>query len=347
VLKSHWLYGKHQHRINHIIVMLVTGMVGYYENKHSHQIVGLEGKDLAVEHRQELLEHTVEIPSDSIQKLYHMQFHIASKSWPGLYHTVDLHQSTCQCEDFPRIQFCRHIAAVLCHFPELSPQKITTISSPRSSPEGTESEDYPQYVHIRRPKQTIQVLTQDISMLSQTLAATQAAQSAESTAAQSDVVIEAARSAKYSLTAVIVAIQGNTALPNSDVIAWNHKLWTETAKQMGVVTKSKRPCPAKDSRLTAWCISIVKGKCHHIHNDPYARGERSGKHTKSNAPSPANAAPPPPSSPLLVSHIWVPQPFLPPPLFLGLCLQAFQSLHKWTHLRLPPPVFLELHLWAF
>ena len=106
------------------MVTLVTGMVGYYENKHSHQIVGLEGKDLAVEHQQELLEHTVEISSDSIQKLYHMQFHIASKSWPGLYHTVDLHQSTCQCEGFPRIQFCRHIAAILCHFSKLSLRKL-------------------------------------------------------------------------------------------------------------------------------------------------------------------------------------------------------------------------------
>ena len=49
MLKSHWLYGKHQRRIDHIIVTLVTGMVGYYKNKHSRQIVGLDGKDLAAE----------------------------------------------------------------------------------------------------------------------------------------------------------------------------------------------------------------------------------------------------------------------------------------------------------
>jgi hypothetical protein len=55
-------------------------------------------------------------------------------------------------------------------------------------------------------------------MLSQTLAATQAAQSTESTVAQSDVVIEAAHLAKYSLTAAIAAMQGNNALPNPDVI---------------------------------------------------------------------------------------------------------------------------------
>jgi len=271
VLKSHWLDGKRQRQIDHVIVMLVTGMVAYYENKYSRQIVSLDGKDLMAECQQELLERVAEIPSESIQKFDDTQFHVASKSRPGLYHTVDLHRSTCQCEDFPRIRFCRHIAAVLCHFPELSPQEHNTISSPGSSPEGTESGDCPQRVHAHRPEQTIQILTQDISMLSQTLAATQAAQStqsqsAESTAAQSNAVIEAARLAKYSLTAAIAATQGKNALPNLDVIARNHKSWTETAKQMGV-TKSKCLHPAEDSGLIARCIGIVKGKRRRIHND--------------------------------------------------------------------------------
>jgi len=121
VLKLHWLYGKCQRWIDYVFVMLMKGMVQYYEDRHSWQIVSLNGKDLMAEHRQELLECAAEIPSDSIQRLNHTQFHIASKSRPGLYHAVDLHRSTCKCEDFPRIRFCRHIAAVLCHFPELSP----------------------------------------------------------------------------------------------------------------------------------------------------------------------------------------------------------------------------------
>jgi hypothetical protein len=146
-----------------------------------------------------------------------------SKSRPGLYHTVDLHRSTCQCEDFLRILFCRHIAAVLLHFPKLSPQEINSRSSPGLSPEETESQGCPKRVHVHRPGETLQVLTQDISMLSQTLAATQAAQCTESAAAQSTAVIEAACSTKYSLTAVIAATQGNTPLPNPDVIAQNHK----------------------------------------------------------------------------------------------------------------------------
>ena len=259
MLKSHWLDRKHQHRIDHVIVMLVTGMVPYYKNRHDCQIVGLNRKDLTAERWEEILKHMADIPSNSIQRFNYTHFHVASKSQPGLYHAVDIHRSTCECEDFPRIWFCRHIAAILFQFPELSPQEINSRLSPRSSPEGTESQGCLQCVHVHRPKETLQVLTQDISMLSQTLAAMQAAQSTESTAAQSDAVIKAAHSAKHSLMAAIAATQGNTALPNLDVIPWNYKSWMETAKQMGI-TKSKCLHPAKDSRLTAWTISIVKGK---------------------------------------------------------------------------------------
>ena len=51
MLKSHWLYGKCQRQIDHIIMMLVKGMVEYYKDRHGRQIIGLDGKDLAAEHR--------------------------------------------------------------------------------------------------------------------------------------------------------------------------------------------------------------------------------------------------------------------------------------------------------
>ena len=223
-----------------------------------------------------------------------------SKSRPGLYHAVDLHRLTCECEDFPRIWFCRHIAAVLFHFPELSPREISSTPDSGSSPEGTESQGHPQCVHAHRPE-TLQALTQDISVLSQTLAA-------ESTAAQSTAAIEGARAAKFSLVAAIVATQGNAPLPNPDVIARNHKSWTETAKQMGIAKKSKRMAPAEDSGLTARSIGIVKGKRRQIHNDPYAGGERSGKCTKPDALSTANAPP------LTVEHSRITLPGLAFPL---------------------------------
>ena len=189
-------------------------------------------------------------------------------------------------------------------------------------------------------------------MLSQTLAAMQAAQSAELTVAQSTAVIKAARSTKYSLTAAIVAMQGNNPLPNPDIIAQNHKLWTETAKQMGITKKSsKRPHSAEDSRLTAWSIGVVKGKHHCIHNDPYARGEQLGKCARPNAPSPANTPPPTVKSTpgiTLPDHMvpaqactTVPPPTSAPrivPLGIAIPMQADTFVHPPTHTpRITPP----------
>jgi len=182
----------------------------------------------------------------------------------------------------------------------------------------------------------------------------QAAQSAESTVAQSTAVIEATRLAKYSLTAVIAAMQGNNPLPNPDIIARNHKSWMETTKQMGVTKKlSKCPHPAKDSGLTVRSIGIVKGKRCCIHNDPYAGGERSGKRVRPDAPSPANAPPPQLLSPPPGSHFWVPrslrkhaQLFLLPLLLPGSHLWALQSLCKRMHLHIPPPTLPRSRLWA-
>jgi hypothetical protein len=47
VLKSHWLDGKRNQRIDHLIHMLVEGMIPYYETRHLREVVGLEGPDLA------------------------------------------------------------------------------------------------------------------------------------------------------------------------------------------------------------------------------------------------------------------------------------------------------------
>ena len=49
---------------------------------------------------------------------------------------------------------------------------------------------------------------------------------------------------------------------------------------MGVKWALRHQCLSKEHRLTEWSISIAKGKHRYIHEDPYAEGEQSGKHTK-------------------------------------------------------------------
>jgi hypothetical protein len=47
-------------------------------------------------------------------------------------------------------------------------------------------------------------------------------------------MVDAARSANYSLLAVNASIQGTCALPEKDVITPNQKTWLETAVWMGI-----------------------------------------------------------------------------------------------------------------
>src|SRR6266851_2953500 len=189
-----------------------------------------------------------------------------------MYYTIDLHQPTCDCADFPRVQFCKHIAAIYAHFPHLSPEGIsesiiTEDITPSCQPECTSSQE-----------DSLQTLTHDIAALSHTLASK----------SSSSAVLEAARSAKYTLTVAIASIQGSNALPEKDIVAPNQKSWTETAKWMGVKRGApKRKCLPEERGITAQSIGAAKGKRHRVHSDPYAGGKRSGKRAKPDVTSAA------------------------------------------------------------
>ena len=99
-------------------------------------------------------------------------------------------------------------------------------------------------------------------------------------------VIEAIRSAKHTLTAAIASTRGVQALPEKDNIPPNQRTWTETAERMGVKRVLKRRLP-KEIGITDRSIGIAKGKRRRTHEDPYAGGERSGKHAKPDALSAA------------------------------------------------------------
>jgi len=165
-----------------------------------------------------ILSSAKDISPDSILQFDHIQFHIASQSHPGKYYMIDLHQLTCDCADFLRIWFCKHIAAIYTHFPHLPPKGInasvlTKDITSSFQPECTPSQE-----------DNLQSLTQDIAALSQTLASK----------SSSSAILKAARLAKYTLTAAISSIEGLNALPEKNFIAPNQKSWMETAERMGV-----------------------------------------------------------------------------------------------------------------
>jgi hypothetical protein len=91
----------------------------YYLNRHKRQIVMFEGLDLAGDRRREIIVSARNISRDSVLQFNHTQFHVASQSCSGTFHLIDLNLMTCDCQDFLRIQFCKHIAAIHLHFPHL------------------------------------------------------------------------------------------------------------------------------------------------------------------------------------------------------------------------------------
>ena len=193
-------------------------MEPYYQSQHARQAVGLEGPDLGGKWWREILASATAISNDSILQFNPTQFHVASQSRPGAFYVIDLHRSTCDCKDFPRIWFCKHIAAIQIHLSHLFPEP----TRPTMTPEVTQA---PQLQRASQVDESLATLTQDITILSQQLISEQPDQSSLPLA-----VLDAVRSAKYSLKMVIGLTQGSSLLPHKDNIAPNQKTWMETAE---------------------------------------------------------------------------------------------------------------------
>ena len=202
-----------------------------------------------------ILSSAKDISLDLILQFDHIQFHVTSQSHPSKYYIIDLHQPMCDCADFLRIWFCKHIAAVYRHFPHLSPKGINLSLLTEDITLPSQSE------HTPSQEDNLQSLIQDITALFHTLVSKLLFLA----------ILKATCSAKHML---MVAIMGSNTLPEKDVIAPNQKSWMEMAKWMGVKCSTpKWKCLPKEYRMTAQSISIAKGKHHLVHSDPYAGGE--------------------------------------------------------------------------
>ena len=240
-------------------------MVPYYQNRHERQIVGLEGPDLAGQRQRQLMTGARGTTRDSIQQFDSTQFHVASESRPGAYYEINLDRSICNCPDFPRSRFCKHLAAINVHFPHLCKQES-------SFPSDTELGGLlyppkrvltPEVGRTSSPQESLQKLMQDIKSLSHQLDDKISDLTDESAPA----VMEAIHSVKYSLTAAIASTQGSRALPDREDIPPNQNSWTETAERMGTKRAPKRHRLPDEHGLTARSIGIPKGKrkrCHEL-----------------------------------------------------------------------------------
>jgi hypothetical protein len=197
-------------------------MVPYYQSQQQRRIVRFEGLDLTGVRRREITASTRAISPDSILQFDHTQFHVASQSRSGAFYLVDLNLSTCDCKDFPRIRFCKHITAIHLHFPHLCFEESDPIipSEISLAPDQREGDPDPGSTPTLEETLRLLTLTQEINALnslSQNLASKKISQLSHTE------VLEAVRSAKYSLTSAIASTEGTSTLPNIEYIAPNQK----------------------------------------------------------------------------------------------------------------------------
>jgi SWIM zinc finger len=125
MLKSIWLEGKRNQRVDHLIHTLVVEFLLDLKMRHKRQELGMHGRDLAKQRRQQILRHAPETPLTQIRKIDNLHFEVQSSNSNKSYN-IDLVTTTCSCSDFPHIRLCKHIAAVVHFFggADLGPQPL-------------------------------------------------------------------------------------------------------------------------------------------------------------------------------------------------------------------------------
>jgi hypothetical protein len=205
---------------------------------------------------------TCTIPQDSVLNFDFTHFHVTSQSHPGKFYVIDLIQLTCDCSDFLRIRYCKHIAAIEMHFPHLCPEENT----PPITLEQATVSSQPEHAPISSYN-ALQAVAQELTLSLQTFVST-----TETMDPSADylAMVDTAHSANYSLSAVNASIQGTHALPEKDVIVPNQKIWLEMAVQMGIKPSQMRKCLPKEHGATAKSIGITKSK-KRKHTEPYGK----------------------------------------------------------------------------
>ena len=205
-MKTHHLGGKRNWHVDHVVQVLTTRFQSEFENRYGQQDLGLNGPDLEGMCRCQILTSARTISPDSIKQISNTKFSVTSQSCPGHHYAIDLTQSTCNCDDFLRIQFCKHIAAITVHSPkEGSPSEAPERVCTRNPP--VRARNLPQHI-LKSDEESIDILLRDINALCQKL------NSASVGNCTSD--LEALKSVKFSLKAVIDLASGSQALPEKD-----------------------------------------------------------------------------------------------------------------------------------
>src|SRR6266702_6829856 len=97
----------------------------HYESQQRAQEKGFDGKDLEERHRCTVMTNSQSISGNFIIPINSNQFHVASQTHAGQKYVIDTQAAICDCPDFPRIRFCKHLAAVQSKYPTHTPSEAS------------------------------------------------------------------------------------------------------------------------------------------------------------------------------------------------------------------------------
>lgn len=254
--------------MDHLIHTLVHDVVPFFKAKHSRQEWGFEGLDLEMKRRREIEVAATEIHLDSIADFEDDdepgQFTVQSQKDPSHVYFMDIDAYTCDCESYPLISYCKHLAAVQLHIYEdvdIKPldSLFTNVSStPSCTTSGHEMKVMPAAITASLPPNLdLTILTNIPEKLQRLAVRTQLSppQHLTDTLQKLDGLLDQA----------LVECAQPQVLPRHKKVPSNQHSWPETAKVMGAAVKTKRKS---------------------VHTDPYSGKERSGKRAKSDARAP-------------------------------------------------------------
>ena len=285
-----------------LIHTLVRDLMPDIEDRHKWHSMK-KRDDLAARRRRTILARAPETQRDFIIQIEDLRFQVRS-STQDLFYDVDLVNIKCTCIDFPRIEFCKHIASAQHFFGggKVEPQVPASQPSP-IVPASLSTKNGNAAYDVNGTASLISVTNEIIALSQELLMRTPKPEDVSNT-------VKSLRSVRKHLAAVVASGTGDVPqLPEQEQIAPNQHSWTETAQRMGVKRGKKRHGKV-DSALTAEHIGEINRKRNREDEDPYGAGEQSGKRAKQDArsagansraratePRPMGPLPPPSSLP--------------------------------------------------
>ncbi|KAJ7580866.1 hypothetical protein C8J56DRAFT_1057841 [Mycena floridula] len=256
LLKGDFLEGKRNRRLDHLVYTLTNTSISHFIARHDRQHIGFEGPDALVLARNRADKKALAISTDDIipgNGDEPTTFAVCSQSRPDVSYLVDINAYDCNCPEFAKIKYCKHMRAVQIKFPE------SRITYPISAVE----------THIMSPSKELESLDivipelpiqRDSSAIKQQLRNLLLTLDANPSLTLPDSLFE--------LSSQVQSVQQDlrdAGLPPRKLVAPNQHTVTETAETMGIQVKSKRP---------------------RQHLDPYSGNERPGKKAKEDAREP-------------------------------------------------------------